>query len=131
MSRAPLLAALLLATPIAAHAAGPFDGTYRGSQTTIRTNNSTTCAHMDRSNVVIHVRDNAFSRKWGSGKYGGDEIAVTVGADGSFSNRVVSSVQQGRGRSQSYYMKGRIAGGVLDAEIGSDLCAVRMTLHKS
>jgi hypothetical protein len=131
MPRAPVFAALCLLAPLAAHAAGPFDGTYRGSQTTIRTNNSASCAHMDRDNVVVTVTDSSFSRTWGAGKNGGEKITARIAADGSFTGEAIASVRVTRNAMHQYKMSGRIAGGVLEGEIGSNLCAVRMTLRKS
>lgn len=63
----------------AAGAAGPFDGTYRGNQTTLRTNNSPDCASTNTTNVVIVIRDSHFRRRWGNG-----EMSVNVAPDGTF-----------------------------------------------
>jgi hypothetical protein len=131
MPRTPPLALLCLLAPLAAHAAGSFDGTYRGSQTTIRTNNSASCAHMDRDDVVVTVTGNSFSRNWGAGKNGGEKIIARIAADGSFTGETIASTSVTRNAMHQYQMHGRIAGGVLEGEIGSNLCAVRMTLRKS
>lgn len=125
------LALLLLLAPFPALAAGSFDGTYRGSQVTLRTNNSSACAHMDRDNVVIRIENNRFSRSWGVHN-GGDKVEVAVAADGSFKGETAAlSDRTSRRGTRSFTMQGRISGGVLEAEFGSNLCAVKMTLRKS
>lgn len=127
-----LLASMCLLHAPPAHAAGNFDGTYRGSQTTLRTNNSSSCANLTRDNVVIRVVDNGFTRNWGASRSGGDKITVKIAPDGNFKGEVTALSDRGsRHGTRSFEMHGRIAGGVLEAELGSNLCAVRMTLHKS
>lgn len=112
-------------------AAGAFDGTYRGSQVTIRTNNSATCAKMDRDDVVIRIVDNKFSRSWGVSR-GGDRIDLEVAPDGTFKGFAAAhSDASTRRGARAFEMSGRIVNGVLEAEIGSNLCAVKMTLRKS
>ncbi len=128
----PIAACLLLATPAASWAAGNFDGIYRGSQTTIRTNNSATCAKLTRDDVTIRVVDNGFTRSWGASKNGGDKITLKIAPDGSFKGEAAAmSDTNSRQGTRVFEMHGRIAGGVLEAEIGSNLCAVKMTLRKS
>ena len=131
MARRLVLAALL-GLPLAAHAASPFDGTYRGSQEALRANSAGACAKMARDDVVIRIVDGRFSRKWGSNTSGGgDTIELQVKPDGSFSGSVAALAQQSsRHGTREYTMSGRITGNVLEAELGSNLCAVRMRLEK-
>lgn len=127
-----LVFAALLAFPLAAHAASPFDGTYRGSQEALRANGAGACANMARDDVVIRIVDGRFSRKWGSNTSGGgDTIELQVKPDGSFSGSVAALAQQSsRHGTREYTMSGRITGNLLEAELGSNLCAVRMRLER-
>ncbi len=118
---AALVIGLALAAP--AGAAGPFDGTYKGNQTTLRTNGSAECAHLDHPNMVVVVQDSQFVRRWGEAT-----LNVTVGPDGSFSSTVATSDSR---KLRNIVIKGRIAGGTLDAEIGTPLCAAHLSLTKS
>lgn len=134
MRPAPLLLFLLLAAPGASPAwgASPFDGTYRGAQETLRANGSGACAKMDRKDVVIRIVDGRFTRSWGTNTSGGgDSIELQIKPDGSFSGSVAAlSQHSSRHGTRDYSMSGKITDGVLDAEIGSNLCAVRMKLRK-
>jgi hypothetical protein len=65
-----------LAVTAAAGAAGPFDGTYSGSQTVQLNNNYQGCA--DR-NIALVIRNSHFTRPWG-----GDEFGFDVASDGTF-----------------------------------------------
>lgn len=131
------IAALALLTAIAsgtaALAASPFDGTYRGAQETIRANSAGACAKMDRNDVVVRIVDGKFSRRWGANTDGGgDLIEVQIKPDGSFSGSVAAlAARSSRHGTRDYSMSGKIVDGVLDAELGSNLCAVRMRLRKS
>jgi hypothetical protein len=133
MSRSLLITGLCFAfVPLGAQAAGSFDGTYRGSQTTLRSNNSPSCANMDRDNVVLRITNNHFSRAWGRNNNGGDTVEVDVAPDGTFKGTVTAlSNRTNRYGVRSYDINGRIAGAELTAEFGSNICAVKMTLHKS
>jgi hypothetical protein len=113
-------------------AAGSFDGTYRGPQKTIRSNNSAGCSNLDHD-VVIRIVDNHFTRSWGVQANGSDTIQVDVGADGSFKGSTASlSDKRARGgATRAFEISGQIKGGVLQAELGSSLCAVSLTLKKS
>jgi len=67
LALALILAGACFATGAAsALAASSFDGTYRGTQKTIRTNNSSDCTRIDQENVALTVQDNHFVRHWGS-----------------------------------------------------------------
>jgi hypothetical protein len=106
-----------------ASGAGSFDGTYKGNQTTLRANNTQACATLDHSNVVVIVQDNHFTRRWGVG-----DLSVDVAPDGSFETSVVTSDSR---RLRSITIKGRIAGGALEADIGTELCAAHLSLKKT
>jgi hypothetical protein len=76
-------------TTAAASAAGSFDGTYRGTQETIRTNNSSDCTRIDQDNIALTVQDNHFVRHWGVITFD-----VTIAADGTFSSNEVTGAQR-------------------------------------
>jgi autotransporter translocation and assembly factor TamB len=116
-----LIAGLTLAGTVSA--AGSFDGTYKGSQTSTGTNNSQECASLSRDNVALTVQNNHFNRQWGEGV-----LSVDVAPDGSFATSV--NATSGR-RLRTIGIKGRIAGGNLEADIGSDLCSAHLSLKKS
>ena len=113
-------AALLPVAP--AGAAGQFDGTYRGKQIAVLTNNSADCANLNRD-TAISVRDNHFDRRWGEG-----QLSVDVAPDGTFDQKVVTS---DRRRLRDIAIKGKITGNSLEADIGTDLCAAHLSLTKS
>jgi len=115
--------ALLLSVPAApAGAGGPFDGTYKGRQTGTLTTNAPDCQSLNHP-VAIIIQDNHFTRRWGEAT-----LDVAVAADGSFA---ASFVTPDRRRLRNISIKGKIAGGVLDADIGSELCAAHLSLTKS
>jgi len=117
---APL--AVLLALAGMASAAGPFDGTYRGSETMVRGNNTTLCAaHND---LVIVVRNSHFRRRWVEA-----DLKVDVAGDGTFSGSTMYDV--GHNRRATVTITGKIVGASLEADIGSDRCAFHMSLKKS
>lgn len=119
------LGVLALAAP--AWAAGQFDGTYTGRQTTTMTNNSANCQHMDRD-ISLTVKDNRISRRWGPQN---DTVAAEVKPDGTFYGATSASAGgMGRTRTREYILRGRISGATLEAELGSSLCAVRMVLTR-
>lgn len=122
MSFRPALAlAILLIAP--ASAAGPHDGTWKGSYKTIRNDNSGNCDKLDNDNVTITVTDGAFTRRWA-----GNDIPVTVAPDGTVSG---SSSRAQNVRSQRVIaFEGRIANGVMEGEYGHARCAVRFTLRR-
>ncbi|MBS0560588.1 MAG: hypothetical protein JSR21_11090 [Proteobacteria bacterium] len=114
--------AVWAALPLTALGAGAFDGTYRGSQRTIQTNNSADCSRMDRDNTTISITDNHFTRRWGEA-----ELSVDVGADGSFEQKALMRGKQLR----TAVIKGKVTGGMLEADIGTPLCSVHLSLKKS
>ena len=117
----------------AALSAGAFDGTYRGAQKTIRSNNAPGCTNMDRANVVVRIADNRFTRSWGVHSDGkGDELDVVVAPDGSFKAQTASmSDRSTRHGVRAFEISGKIVGGMLEADLGSNLCAVHLSLKKS
>ena len=128
---APLLASSLLAaltitiaTPLAAWAAGPFDGTYNGTYRTIRNDNSGNCDKLDNDNVTITIVDSAFTRTWADNK-----VDITVAANGSVSGSAVRGQNIRTQRVISFTAK--IAGGVMEGEYGHDKCAVKLSLRKN
>lgn len=119
-----LTVAMTLALGVtAAGAAGPFDGTYRGNQRAIRGNESPDCAGTSRDNVVVVIRDGHFTRSWGNGK-----MEVTVAPDGSFHGE--GAVQNSR-RAHFASINGKITGGDLEADIGTNYCAGHLSLKKT
>jgi hypothetical protein len=113
---------LALAVVSAAAAAGSFDGTYKGTQATTTKSADASCANLDRGISVV-VQDNHFSRHWGQA-----ELQVPVAADGSFDTKVTTSDSR---RLRTIAIKGKIADGGLEADIGSDLCSAHLSLKKS
>ena len=62
-----LAAGILLILPsAAAMAAGPFDGTYIGTQRETGNNNSSCCTNRNRDDAKIRVSDSKFIYKWAS-----------------------------------------------------------------
>jgi hypothetical protein len=118
VATALLTIGLVAALPAAA--AGSFDGVYKGSQTTVRNNGSGECANLDRPTTLV-VRDNHFTRKWAA------DLEVDIAPDGSFEQRVIASQRPLRTAS----IKGKIANGTLEADIGTDLCSAHLSLKKS
>jgi hypothetical protein len=118
-----ILAGACVATAAApAIAAGSFDGTYRGTQRTIRSNNSSDCTRIDQENIALTVQDNHFIRHWGVITFD-----VTIAPDGTFTSNEVTGAQR---KLRSAQMTGKIAGNSLEADIGTDLCAGHMSLKK-
>jgi len=132
-SGAHLLSHLHMVVPIAvtlaltgvAGAAGPFDGTYRGGETMVRGNNSTFCTA--NNDMVIVVRNNHFTRRWGPG--GQANLSVDVAGDGTFNGSTTYDV--GRHSMGTVTITGKIAGTSLEADVGSARCAFHMSLRKS
>ena len=116
-------AALCSALPPSAFGAGAFDGSYRGTQRTLRSNGSGECANLNHDNVLLVIQDNHFNRHWGPA-----DLAVDVAANGSFSAR---SVTGDRARLRTIAITGQITGKNLEADIGTDLCAAHLSLTKS
>jgi hypothetical protein len=116
---------LLALAAAPAGAAGPFDGTYTGPQTTTLTNNTANCQNMDRD-VSITVRDSKIVKIWGPRR---DTVEAEVKADGTFFGSTSATVV-GQGRTREYILRGKISGGKLEGEIGSSQCGVKMSLTK-
>jgi hypothetical protein len=113
--------AATLAMAGAAGAAGPFDGTYSGSQTVQLNNNYQGCA--DR-NIALVIRNSHFTRPWG-----GDEFGFDVASDGTFNK--TGFYNAGRGRQAQVTVTGKIVGASLEANIGSDRCKMHLSLKTS
>ena len=122
IGRGLIIAGLGLGVAGPAVSAGSFDGTYRGNQRATLTNNSSECANLNHDNLVLIVTDNKFVRHWGVAT-----IPVEVAPDGTFSAGVVVSTKPHLRQAQ---IKGKISGGNLEADIGTDLCAGHMSLKK-
>jgi hypothetical protein len=116
---------LTLALPplaIPAIAAGPFDAVYVGAQKETLNNNSGFCQNLNHE-TRLSVVNNVVSYPWGR-----TTLQATVGADGSFFAEVPG--MQARGASATYQLKGRIAAGTLEADVGGTACGVHLSLHK-
>jgi hypothetical protein len=109
--------------PLANHAtaAGPFDGTYSGPLRETRNNNSGYCTIPSATQIV--VANGMIKYKWGV------PLETTVAADGSFSVDHVGMAM--RGAAAMISLKGRITGGTLEADVGSDRCAAHLSLKKA
>jgi hypothetical protein len=81
---------------------------------------------MDHDTMIV-VRDNQFERRWGNPANA--TVRVEVAPDGTFNSS--ASWQEGRTRPRVVTIKGRITGGDLEADMGSDRCAVHLSLKKS
>ena len=103
-----------LATASLALAAGPFDGTYRGTEvhTTLLTPGPS-CAHTDRESHAPVIKDNHFAQHWGP-----TALEVNVAADGSFHTTVPFAT----GRyTRTLEIKGSITGNSLEADLGTEV----------
>lgn len=108
-----------------AAAAGPHDGTWKGTYRTIRNDNSGRCDKLDDSNVTIQVADGKFTRRWA-----GNDVEVTVAPDGTVAGSAVRA-QGASGRGQtSITFAGRIVDGVMQGEYGHARCAVAFSLRR-
>ena len=114
------LASVLATDP--AVAGGPFDGTYTGTRRTTVNNNSGKCQNLDRDRTQMVIRDNVVHYEWIG------PIEAPVKPDGSFegSQPGLATV----GASGSIMLKGKITGPNLEAQLGSTLCAVHLSLVK-
>jgi hypothetical protein len=112
-------ASLGFATPV--NAAGAFDGVYKGTQQTTKTNNDGACANLDHAATTLTITDNHFTRKWSA------VLEVTVAPDGSFQQSVVAGMRPLR----TATITGKIVSGNLEADIGTDLCSAHLSLKKS
>jgi hypothetical protein len=112
-----------LATASLASAAGSFDGTYRGTERTIRSTPGPTCAHIDQDNYRVVVTNNHFVEHWA-----GTALEVDVAADGSF--HATAPFATGR-YSRVLEIKGSITGNSMEADFGSEFCAGHLSLKRS
>ena len=71
--------------------------------------------------MAVTVTDNKFVRHWGIAT-----LPVEIAPDGTFSSSVVVSNRPLR----QAQIKGKITGGNLEADVGTDLCAAHMSLKK-
>ena len=115
----PLLGITCLAYT-GASAAGSFDGVYRGTQQATGTNNSANCAKIDHD-TALRIENNHFTRTWSV------PLSVDVAADGSFSASAIASQRPLR----TAQITGKITGGNLEADIGTDLCRAHLSLKKA
>jgi hypothetical protein len=120
--------AVLLALPHPAPAAGPHDGTWKGTYRTIRNDNSGACDKLDSDRVSITVTDGKFTRRWA-----GNTFEITVAADGAVSGSTRNSLAKrsdGGDNNRVIAFIGQIANGVMEGEYGHARCAVRFSLRK-
>jgi hypothetical protein len=121
IGRLLIIAGLGLAFAGPAVSAGSFDGTYRGAETVTQTNNSSECLSIKQDHMALTVTDNKFVRHWGVAT-----LPVEIAPDGTFSSSVVVSNRPLR----QAQIKGKITGGDLEADVGTELCAGHMSLKK-
>lgn len=121
IGRALIIAGLGFAVAGPALSAGNFDGTYRGTESVTLTNNSSDCLSIKQDHMAVTVTDNKFVRHWGIAT-----LPVEIAPDGTFSSSVVVSNRPLR----QAQIKGKITGGNLEADVGTDLCAGHMSLKK-
>ena len=121
LGRALIIAGLGLTVAGPAVSAGSFDGTYRGAESVTLNNNSSDCLTIKQDHMVLTVTDNKFVRHWGVAT-----LPVEIAPDGTFSSSVIVSNRPLR----QAQIKGKITGGNLEADIGTDLCAGHMSLKK-
>jgi hypothetical protein len=103
-------------------AAGPFDGTYTGTQRETQNNNSGACMRINQDHATIKIENGHFTRAWRV------TLEVDVAADGSFKASKLNNADKPM---RVVEIKGRIAGAKLEADIGTDLCAAHLSLTKS
>lgn len=126
LAAACLVLAGALAPP--ATAAGPHDGTWKGTYRTIRNDNSGRCDKLDNDNVTIQVVDGRFTRRWA-----GNDIEVTIAPDGTVAGsttRDQATRPQSARNQTSVSFAGRIADGVMQGEYGHARCAVAFSLRR-
>lgn len=122
MRVAALLAVLGLPATVA-HAAGPHDGQYAGTRTSLAEGDGSVCAKTGPFSVT--VTDNQFEYTYNR------QLKVmlrpVIAADGSFSDRQDYMLQRS---STAVRIKGRIEGGALKADIEGTRCQYRLDLKK-
>jgi hypothetical protein len=114
------LGLVLMTVPL--QAAGPYDGVYSGTQKMTVTNNSGKCQNLDRDRVSVAIQDNVIRYPWAV------QMEATIKPDGSFDASKTGGSQAGF--SASYRIKGQITGGRLEADVGSNICGVHLSLIK-
>jgi hypothetical protein len=105
----------------AAHAAGPIDGTYRGTSNRLRGDTGTCGSETGHSSMT--VEDSKFTYVWNPQSH--VVVTSTIAPDGSVSG----SQQWGRGN--LVRVTGHLKGDVLDVTFDSTFCARHFTLTKS
>lgn len=119
-----MAAFLATATALPAPAAGPHDGTYKGTYRTIRNDNSGNCDKLDNDNVSITVVDGKFTRTWA-----GNQLDITIAPDGTIAGS--ANRRQTTGAVRVISFEGKLANGVMEGEYGHSKCAVKFSLRKS
>jgi hypothetical protein len=114
MPIAGIIAAFFCAVTPVAHADSPFDGTYKGTSSTVGAV-SPSCHEYGLTIVVTnaHFETNILSR----------QFSVDVGGDGAFSATAYGAHGAGQ-------VTGRIADGVLQMDYGSPDCRHHATLQR-
>lgn len=112
--------AVAVLTSSAALAAGPFDGAYVGplKQTTGET--LPRCQNISRPRATVVIKDNVASIPWGQ-----TVVTAPVQPDGSFDGHVRG------GFASDFFLKGKIAGTGLEADVGTAMCNGHLSLSKS
>lgn len=105
-------------------AAGSFDGTYAGPRTQTKGETIGKCQNLGRDRTMLIVKDNVATYTWATGP-----INAPVQADGSFEGRAQGLAMAGA--SGSFILKGKITGPKLEADLGTTVCAVHLSLTKS
>ena len=111
----------LIATAGASLAAGAFDGTYVGPQRETKNNNSGYCRNVTHDNAKLVVADGVAKYTWG-----GKLMEAPVKQDGTF-----YVLTDGFNGGPSWELKGKIAPGNLEADVGSVTCAGHLSLKKT
>jgi len=124
LKQALIAFALLTALGGAADAAGSFDGVYTGSRTILRTTNGP--CNPSLTHVSVVVRNNHFDRGWGR-----IVLSIDVANDGTFRQSGVHYNLHTAGIDYVASIKGKIAGGDFEADIGDNYCTVHLSLKKS
>jgi len=122
-----LLAGSQLAFSGAALAAGPFDGTYVGTQHETVNNNSSYCSNINRDSIRRVVKDGIITTEWSKAT-----LQATIEADGSFATSA-EGMQFGRAGSNPnpITFRGTIHDGQLEADVGGAHCAAHWSLRKN
>lgn len=103
-------------------AAGAFDGSYTGSQTETKNNNTGFCRNLTRDHVRVTVGGDVAKYQWGV------PLEAPVAGDGSFMVRAPGLLI--RGKANTILFQGTIKGGNLEADVGSVECGAHLSLKK-